>query len=102
MFSNQNPRYASYEIINSLPDEAIDFVWYVIDNYMQGRFPMTNLIKFNLINSSNRLSYDYLQDGEVVATFDTPYPYERQMPRSLVVYDNGDDQIIALPSEINL
>ena len=102
MFTNQHPRYASYEVINSLPDEAIDFVWYMLDNYMQGRFTMTNLLKFNLINSSNHLSYDYLVNGEEVANFDTPYPFENQFPRSIVVYDNGDEQIIALPSEINL
>ena len=102
MFAKQNPRYASYEVVNSLPDEAIDYIWYMIDNYIQGRLSITNLIKFNLINSSNNLSYDYLVNGNEVATFDTPYLFDNRFPKSIVVYDNGDEQIIALPNEINI
>ncbi|WP_260164471.1 DUF960 domain-containing protein [Lentilactobacillus buchneri] len=55
-----------------------------------------------LVNNDGNLSYDFIQGNELVATFDSPYPYDNGYPKSLVVYDSGDRQIIATPPEINL
>lgn len=102
MFNPNESQFASYTIVSSLPDEAIDNVWYIIDNDLQGVFQLSNLITFNLVNNDGNLSYDFIQGNELVATFDSPYPYDNGYPKSLVVYDSGDRQIIATPSEINL
>lgn len=48
MFNPNESRFASYTIVSSLPDEAIDNVWYIIDNDLQGVFQLSNLITFNL------------------------------------------------------
>lgn len=102
MFDKEHSRFTSYSIVSTLPDEAIDHVWYLIDNDLQGIFPLSNLITFNLVNNNGSLSYDFIQDNELVATFDSPFPYNNSYPKSLVVYDSGDRQIIATPSEINI
>ena len=102
MFDKDHSRFASYSIVSTLPDEAIHHVWYLIDNDLQGIFPLSNLIVFDLVNNDGNLSYDYIQDNELVATFDSPFPYNNNYPKSLVVYDSGDRQIIATPSEINI
>lgn len=102
MFDKDHSRFASYSIVSTLPNEAIDHVWYLIDNDLQGIFPLSNLIVFDLVNNDGNLSYDYIQDNELVATFDSPFPYNNNYPKSLVVYDSGDRQIIATPSEINI
>ncbi len=102
MFNRSGARFASYTVATSLPDEAIDNVWFLIDNDIQGVFPLTNLIKFDLINNNGKLSYDFIQGNNLVATFDSPFPYEDSYPRSIVVYDSGDQQLIATPSDINL
>ncbi|MGP3639991.1 DUF960 domain-containing protein [Lentilactobacillus hilgardii] len=102
MFDPNQSRFASFSIVSTLPDQAIDNVWFIIDNDLQNVFPLSNLIKFNLVNSDGKLSYDFIQGNELVATFDSPYPYDNNYPKSLVVYDSGNRQIIATPSEINI
>ncbi|WP_268912872.1 DUF960 domain-containing protein [Lentilactobacillus sp. SPB1-3] len=102
MFDRTQARFASYSIVSSMPDQAIDNVWFIIDNDLQGVFPLSNLVTFNLINNDGQLAYDFLQDNEIVATFDSPYPYTTDYPQSIVVYDSGEQQLIATPNEINL
>ncbi|WP_172189162.1 DUF960 family protein [Lentilactobacillus kribbianus] len=102
MFNKNDARFASYGIVNTLPDDAIDFIWHIIDNDLQGIFPLSNLVKLDLVNFQNKLSYDYIDGDNLVATFDSPYPFSNDYPQSIVVYDNGNQQIIALPNELNL
>ena len=102
MFNPNESRFASYSIVSTLPDEAIDNVWYIIDNDLQGVFPLSNLITFNLVNNDGQLSYDFIQGNELVATFDSPYPYDNDYPNSLGVCDSGDLQIIATLSGIKV
>lgn len=102
MFDPNSSRFASFSIVSSLPDRAIDNVWFIIDNDLQGVFSLSNLVTFNLINNDGKLSYDFIQGNELVATFDSPFPYDNSFPKSLVVYDSGNRQIIATPSEINI
>lgn len=99
MFENNRPRFASYGIVNSLPGEIIDQVWYIIDNNLQGMFPLKEMIGFNLTNHQNHLTFDFLEQDNVVASFDTPFPYAESFPKSLWVYDDGESQIVLLPKE---
>lgn len=101
MFNNANPRFASLEVVSKLPDEAIDNIWFLIDKNLQGVFDLSNLIVFNLINNDGRLSYDLIQSDQLVATFDSPYPYQYSYPNTVLIYDNGERQLIATPAEIN-
>ncbi|MCV3740550.1 DUF960 domain-containing protein [Lentilactobacillus hilgardii] len=48
MFDPNQSRFASFSIVSTLPDQAIDNVWFIIDNDLQNVFPLSNLIKFNL------------------------------------------------------
>ncbi|UDM31789.1 DUF960 family protein [Lentilactobacillus laojiaonis] len=103
MFSSNAPRFASYSIISSLPDPLIDEFWFLLDQNLKNIFPLSNLVKFDLVNNNQTLSYDYINDNnELVATFDTPFPYRNSYPKSAVVYDNGEQQIIAEPNELNI
>jgi Protein of unknown function (DUF3230). len=99
VFENNRPRYASFGIVNSLPGEIIDQVWYIIDNNLQGMFQLNEIISFNLTNHNNHLTFDFLQQDTVVASFDTPFPYAESFPDSLWVYDDGTSQIVMLPKE---
>ncbi|MTV83060.1 DUF960 domain-containing protein [Secundilactobacillus folii] len=99
MFENNRPRFASYGIVNSLPGEIIDQVWYIIDNDLQGMFPLKEMIGFNLTNHGNHLTFDFLEGDKTVASFDTPFPYAETFPSSLWVYDDGSSQIVLLPKE---
>ncbi|WP_283678137.1 DUF960 domain-containing protein [Lentilactobacillus sp. Marseille-Q4993] len=102
MFDRTHARFASYNVVSVMPDETIDNVWFLIDNNLQGVFPLSNLVTFNLVNNDQRLSYDFIQDNELVATFDSPYPFNTDYPKTIVVYDSGDQQLIATPNEVNL
>lgn len=99
MFENNRPRYASFGIVNTLPGEIIDQVWYIIDHNLQGMFQLNEIIGFNLTNHNNHLTFDFLQQDAVVASFDTPFPYAESFPASLWVYDDGSSQIVMLPKE---
>ncbi|KRK97712.1 hypothetical protein FD04_GL000681 [Secundilactobacillus odoratitofui DSM 19909 = JCM 15043] len=85
--------------MNSLPGEIIDQVWYIIDNNLQGMFQLNEMIGFNLTNQKNHLTFEFLQQDNVVASFDTPFPYAESFPEALWVYDDGSSQIILLPNE---
>ncbi|GAX01404.1 DUF960 domain-containing protein [Secundilactobacillus silagei] len=99
MFENDRPRYASYGIVNSLPGEIIDQIWYIIDHNLQGMFQLNEIISFNLTNHNHHLTFDFLQQDHVVASFDTPFPYAEDFPKTLWVYDDGSSQIVLLPKE---
>ena len=99
MFENDRPRYASYGIVNSLPGEIIDQIWYIIDHNLQGMFQLNEIISFNLTNHNHHLTFDFLQQDHVVASFDTPFPY-RRFSSFIWVYDDGSSQIVCCQEEM--
>ncbi|MFD1317731.1 DUF960 domain-containing protein [Loigolactobacillus zhaoyuanensis] len=99
MFDNNQSRFASYGVVATIPGELIDQIWSIIDNNLQGVFPLAHTLVFELSNHKGLVTYDYVQDHETVASFDTPFPYNSELPATLLAYDSGAQQTILLPSE---
>ncbi|PWG01091.1 DUF960 domain-containing protein [Levilactobacillus bambusae] len=104
MFDNHHARYASYGTVAVLPGEMIDTVWYLIDQDLQGMFPLENVLTFHLEAKDGKVAYRFqptdLDDGiELSATFDTDFPYSGDLPDTILAYDDGESQIILLPAE---
>ncbi|ANK60283.1 MULTISPECIES: DUF960 domain-containing protein [Loigolactobacillus] len=101
MFENNRNRFATYGVIAQIPGELIDQVWSIIDNNLQGIFPLGQTLAFQLTNHNGTISYDYIQDNDVVASFDTDFPSDPGYPDLLLAYDDGENQTILLPDEAN-
>lgn len=99
MFNQNQQRYASFGVVNSLPGEMIDQIWFIIDNDLQGVFPLAKVLTFRLVNHDNRLRYDYYDNETLLASFDTPFPYAPEIPKVVNAYDDGESQLILLPNE---
>lgn len=103
MFESNHARYASYGTVAVLPGDMIDAIWDIIDNDLQGLFPLANLLTFKLHNNQGMTTFEYVQTddkrGAVSAGFDTDFTYAPQLPETVLAYDDGDSQIILLPSE---
>ncbi|QMU07340.1 DUF960 domain-containing protein [Levilactobacillus suantsaii] len=103
MFESNHARYASYGTVAVLPGEMIDVVWQIIDRDLQGLFPLANLLTFKLHNNQGQTTFEYVQQGDqdvaLRADFDTRYAYHPSLPDTVLAYDDGESQIILLPSE---
>nr|WP_282802409.1 DUF960 domain-containing protein [Secundilactobacillus kimchicus] len=99
IFDQNRQRYASYGVVNSLPGEMIDQVWFIINNDLQGVFPLAKTLTFKLVNDNNRVRYNYYENESLVASFDTPFPYSSEIPEDVWAYDDGESQLILLPAE---
>ncbi|HIW72435.1 MAG TPA: DUF960 domain-containing protein [Candidatus Levilactobacillus faecigallinarum] len=103
MFESNHARYASYGTVAVLPGEMIDTVWEIIDRDLQGLFPLDNLLTFKLHDNQGQTTFEYVQtdDDQVTlrAGFDTEFDYSTELPETVLAYDDGDSQIILLPSE---
>ncbi|KRN02139.1 hypothetical protein FD13_GL000279 [Levilactobacillus senmaizukei DSM 21775 = NBRC 103853] len=103
MFERNHARYASYGTVAALPGEMIDAVWRIIDHDLQGFFPLSNLLTFELQNKDGKATYEYVQADESEGTlrigFDTEFAFTTTLPEKVLAYDDGDSQIILLPSE---
>ncbi len=102
MFKAPANRFASFGVVAALPDELIDRIWLIIDQNLQGVFPLKgNVLIFKLqADQKDHLQYVY-QDDETKATIaiDTEYAYQNHYPQTLFVYDDGQAQTILLPQE---
>lgn len=105
MFEKNHARYASYGTVAVLPGDMIDAVWTIIDHDLQGVFPLENLLTFKLHNNQGTTTFEYVQmdeddqPGALSAGFDTDFAYAPELPDTVLAYDDGDSQIILLPSE---
>ncbi|HJE44367.1 DUF960 domain-containing protein [Levilactobacillus namurensis] len=103
MFESHHARYASYGTVAVLPGDMIDAVWEIIDDDLQGVFPLENLLTFRLHNNQGQTTFEYVQtdneDASLGAAFDTNFAYSGNLPKTVLAYDDGDSQIIILPSE---
>lgn len=103
MFESNHARYASYGTVAALPGDMIDAVWQIIDHDLQGLFPLDNLLTFTLHNNQGNTTFEYVQtddeDMTLRAGFDTGFSYTTMLPETVLAYDDGDSQIILLPSE---
>ena len=105
MFEKNHARYASYGTVAVLHGDMIDAVWKIIDHDLQGVFPLENLLTFKLHNNQGTTTFEYVQmdaddqPAALSAGFDTNFAYAPELPDTVLAYDDGDSQIILLPSE---
>ncbi len=48
MFKNSDQRFATIAVASKLPDALIDRFWSIIDQNLQGVFPLENVLTFDL------------------------------------------------------
>ncbi|MDR0922368.1 MAG: DUF960 domain-containing protein [Lactobacillales bacterium] len=99
--SNRN-RFASFGIVSSLPGEIIDSIWIIIDLDLKGIVNLNNLLTFELINNNGKLTIHFSQENsEVEMAVDLPFDFSYDYPSEVYAYDDGQNETILLPTEIN-
>lgn len=100
MFDRNRDRFATYGVIGSLPGPIIDSIWMVIDQNLQGVVPLGNLLRFDLINTQGKVTLGYSEaDSDTQMAIDLPFPYDDRFPKTVMAYDDGENQTILLPRE---
>lgn len=100
MFSANRSRFATFGVISKLPGAIIDEIWGIIDNNLQGVFPLQNLLRFDLINNDGKLQIHFSEDKlEAELAFDQQYDYSDSFPQAVFAYDDGKAQTILLQEE---
>ncbi|WP_057768532.1 DUF960 domain-containing protein [Lactobacillus selangorensis] len=101
MFNAQHARFATFSVVQTLPGEIIDRVWQLIDTDLNGVVPLSNILKFNVENHNGRVTLLFSQaDDATQIGFDLPFPYDRDYPDEILAYDDGENQTILLPNEV--
>ncbi|SJZ98481.1 protein of unknown function [Pilibacter termitis] len=101
-FSINRNRFASFGVVSSLPGEIIDSIWVVIDMNLQGVVELDELITFQLLNHDGRLTLHFSQkDKRMEVAVDLPFEYSYDFPKEVYAYDDGRNETILLPTEIN-
>lgn len=102
-FTNTRGRYASFGVITSLPDDVIDTFWYIIDNFLKNVFPLSNLIRFELINNKGKLTFRFSEDHlDTLISFDFTYTFDPFYPRMIYVVDNNGRETVMLADEYSM
>ncbi|WP_051999824.1 DUF960 domain-containing protein [Schleiferilactobacillus shenzhenensis] len=101
MFDPNQARYATFGVVSAVPGTIIDEIWHIIDTNLQGVLPLENVLNFAFSNRDGKLTITFSEeDTDITIGFDTPYAYASQLPKTVVAYDDGQNQTIILPSEI--
>ncbi|HEL1587116.1 TPA: DUF960 domain-containing protein [Streptococcus suis] len=101
-FSTTKGRYASFGIVTSLPSQLIDQVWYLIDNYLKGVFPLPNLLKIQLINKNGKIQFCFKhQSLPISILIDSKERFDPFYPTKVIVIDKDGIQTILLPDEVH-
>lgn len=102
MFERGNPRFATTGVIDQLPGVIIDTFWMIIDQNLKGVFELGNVLAFQLENNEGKLTIAFSSDGEnIELRMDFPFLFHPNFPEAVFVYDDGKNQTILLPNEIN-
>ncbi|WP_155286589.1 DUF960 domain-containing protein [Lacticaseibacillus zhaodongensis] len=100
MFSANSSRFATFGVISKVPGDIIDTIWGIIDNNLQGVFPLQNLLKFDLIDNNGKLQVHFTEEGlNTEMAFDEDFVYSDSFPKAVIAYDDGSAQTILLPEE---
>ncbi|WP_261805540.1 DUF960 domain-containing protein [Lapidilactobacillus luobeiensis] len=103
MFQATDNRFATIAVASQLPDTLIDALWLIIDQDLQGVFPLQNLLHFKLkaTDQNNvQITFDSEATGDQIA-FDTTAAYHNSYPEMILAYDDGRSQTILLPSDVD-
>ncbi|MDR3156759.1 MAG: DUF960 domain-containing protein [Lactobacillales bacterium] len=101
-FSKNRNRFASFGTISNLPSEIIDSLWIIIDLDLKGTVALQELITFNLTNNHGKLTVHFSQDdASIEMGIDLPFKYSENFPNTIYAFDDGNNQTLLLPEEIN-
>lgn len=102
MFKNSDQRFATIAVASKLPDALIDRFWSIIDQNLQGVFPLENVLTFDLDpNDAGMVEITFsMEKLATKISFDTPIPYDDSYPTTVLAYDDGRSQTILLPSDV--
>jgi len=102
MFSANSNRFATFGVISKVPGAIIDEFWSIIDNNLQGVFPLKNLLRFDLLDKDGKLQIHFSEEElNTQLAFDTDYEFKDTYPETVFAYDDGKAQTILLPEEAN-
>ncbi|MDR0614362.1 MAG: DUF960 domain-containing protein [Lactobacillales bacterium] len=100
LFSRSGNRFASSGVIEILPSEVIDSIWFIIDADLQGFYELNDLLVFELINNFGNLTFRFSQKSEItLMEIDTKFGYSPLYPFKIFVGDDSNKQTIFLPKE---
>lgn len=102
MFSANQNRFATFGVISQTPGPIIDAIWGIIDNNLNGVFPLQNILKFEFKNVNNQLQVVFTEDNiDAELAIDLDFAYQPNLPDAVFAYDDGNAQTILLESEID-
>ncbi len=101
MFGANKSRFATFGVISRTPGVMIDALWSIIDNNLQGVFPLQNLLRFEFRNHDGQLQVVFTEKGlDAELAVDLDYKYLDNLPASVYAYDDGNVQTILLEDEL--
>lgn len=102
-FESSKGRYASFGVVTNLPGQVIDSIWYIIDHYLKGVFPLTDTLQFELLNKKGMLALRFSQKGQTIKVIvDTQLSFDPFYPHKLYVLDRHKRQTVLLADELEL
>ncbi|WP_054678142.1 DUF960 domain-containing protein [Lacticaseibacillus sharpeae] len=102
MFSANKNRYATFGVLTRTSGPIVDAIWAIIDQNLQGVFPLQNLLKFSLKNKDGQLQVVFSEkdlDGGLAV--DLNFDYSTDFPDAVFAYDDGNVQTVLLESEMD-
>lgn len=101
MFNNQHSRFATFEVVSSLPPEIIDEFWHIIDEDLKGMISLDKMLKFKLEDRNGKLTIRFqANDDTLEIAFDFDYQFDPSYPKIVYALDDGTNQLILLPDEL--
>ncbi|KXT74065.1 hypothetical protein STRDD10_01223 [Streptococcus sp. DD10] len=102
-FTNTRGRYASFGVAASLSSEVIDDIWYVIDNFLKGVFPLQHCIRFEILNNHGTVSLRFSQEQmQTSIGFDFSQHFDPFYPMEVYVVDRQGRETVLLPDEYEM
>jgi hypothetical protein len=101
MFSANRNRFATFGVISHTPGAIIDAIWAIVDNNLQGVFPLQNVLKFEFKNNAGQLQVAFTEKGlDGGMAMDLNFNYDSSLPDAVYALDDGTNQTILLESEL--
>ncbi|KRN03781.1 DUF960 family protein [Holzapfeliella floricola] len=100
-FNPLQERYASIEVMETLPEELIHLIWETIDNQLSGLVPLENLLTFTLFLNNQTQKLKFVQPGtDLEVDFDLKKPFLINQPLTVLAYDADNHQTLLFENEL--
>ena len=102
-FTNSHRRCASFGVVTNLPDDVIDSIWYIIDQFLKHVFELEDELEFQLLNSNGLVTFRFSSKHlPTTIDFDFNHPFDPLYPPRVLVLDMDNEETILLPEENDL